>query len=57
MTNIKAEAIESSIKIARRYAYEIKQIQYNQAEMIFTKGHNWGKTLAACSASADPKIH
>jgi ornithine--oxo-acid transaminase len=57
MANIKAEAIESAIKATRRWAYEVKLVQNNSAEMVFMKGHNWGKTLAACSASNDPRVH
>ena len=57
MTNICAEAGESAIKFARRWGYEIKQVQQNQAKIVFAKNHFWGKTHAARASSVDAVIH
>jgi hypothetical protein len=34
----KKEAGESAIKIARKWAYEVKGVPSNQAEVLFAKG-------------------
>ena len=55
MMNSGVEAGESAIKIARRWAYDVKKVPDNQAKVIFAKGNFWGRTIAACGSSDDPE--
>lgn len=52
--NTGAEAVETAIKAARRWAYEVKGIENNKAEIIAAKGNFHGRTLQAISLSNDP---
>ncbi len=52
--NTGVEAAETSIKLARKWAYKKKGIPANCAKIIFAEGNFWGRTLAAISASTDP---
>lgn len=52
--NTGVEAGESAIKLARRWGYVKKNVQPNQAAILFAKGNFWGRTLAACASSDDP---
>ncbi|MCA0237392.1 MAG: ornithine--oxo-acid transaminase [Bacteroidetes bacterium] len=52
--NTGVEGGETAIKLARKWAYEVKGIPANQAKIIFVEGNFWGRTLAAISASTDP---
>ena len=52
--NTGVEAGETAIKLARRWAYEVKGVKEYNAKIIFAKGNFWGRTLAAISASNDP---
>lgn len=54
LMNTGVEAGESAIKLARRWAYEVKKTPANQAKVVFAKGNFWGRTLAACASSDDP---
>jgi ornithine--oxo-acid transaminase len=54
LMNTGVEAGESAIKLARRWAYEVKKTPVNQAKVIFANGNFWGRTLAACASSDDP---
>ncbi len=49
------EGSETSVKFARRWAYTVKGIPDGQATMVFPKHNFWGRSIAACSASDDPK--
>lgn len=51
--NSGVEAIETAIKAARRWAYEVKRIENNNAEIIAAKGNFHGRTLNAISLSND----
>jgi len=51
--NTGAEAVESAIKVARRYAYDVKGVADNQAEIIGCEGNFHGRTLGAVSLSSD----
>ncbi len=55
MMNSGVEAGESAVKIARRWAYDVKKVPDNHASIIFAKGNFWGRTLAACASSDDPE--
>ncbi|WP_156857503.1 ornithine--oxo-acid transaminase [Oceanobacillus sp. AG] len=52
--NTGVEAVETAIKAARRWAYEIKGVEDNQAEIIAAKGNFHGRTINAVSLSNDP---
>lgn len=52
--NTGVEGGETALKLARRWAYEVKGVKENQAKVVFAKGNFWGRTLAAISASNDP---
>lgn len=52
--NTGVEGGETAIKLARRWAYDVKGIKENEAKIIFAEGNFWGRTLAAISASTDP---
>jgi ornithine--oxo-acid transaminase len=52
--NTGVEGGETAIKLCRKWAYEVKGIQSNQAKIIFVAGNFWGRTLAAISSSTDP---
>lgn len=52
--NTGVEAVETAIKLCRKWAYTVKGIEENQARIIFVSGNFHGRTLAAVSASTDP---
>src|SRR5699024_10946165 len=45
--NTGAEAVETAIKTARRWAYDVKGVADNQAEIIVCKDNFHGRTMAA----------
>lgn len=51
--NTGAEAVETAIKAARRWAYDIKGVKENQAEIIVCEGNFHGRTMAAISLSTE----
>jgi len=52
--NSGVEAVETAIKLCRKWAYKKKGIAENKAKIIFVEGNFHGRTLAAISASIDP---
>jgi ornithine--oxo-acid transaminase len=52
--NTGVEAAESSVKLARRWAYDVKGVEENQAVMVFVEGNFWGRSIGAISSSTDP---
>lgn len=54
-TNTGVEAVETAIKLVRRWGYEIKGIRRNSAEIIVFGDNFHGRTLAAISASDTPE--
>ena len=52
--NTGVEGGETAVKLARKWAYEVKKVPKNQAKIIFVTGNFWGRTLAAISSSNDP---
>lgn len=52
--NTGVEGGETAVKLARKWAYEVKKVPQNQAKIIFVTGNFWGRTLAAISSSNDP---
>ncbi|KGR77328.1 ornithine--oxo-acid transaminase [Ureibacillus sinduriensis] len=51
--NTGAEAVESAIKVARRWAYDVKGVAENKAEIIGCYGNFHGRTMGAVSLSSD----
>ncbi len=52
--NTGAEAVETAIKIARKWGYEKKGIPSNQAKIIVCENNFHGRTITIISASNDP---
>lgn len=52
--NTGVEAVETAIKLCRRWAYAVKGVPENEALVVFVRGNFHGRTLAAVSASVDP---
>jgi ornithine--oxo-acid transaminase len=55
--NAGVEGVETAIKLARRWAYQVKGVKENEAKMIFADGNFHGRTVAAISASTDPSSY
>lgn len=52
--NTGAEAVETAIKTARRWAYEVKGVEDNKATIIACVDNFHGRTMGALSLSSDP---
>ncbi|MBJ6369465.1 ornithine--oxo-acid transaminase [Snuella sedimenti] len=52
--NTGAEAVETALKICRRWAYEVKGIEENQADIIVCENNFHGRTTTIISFSNDP---
>ena len=53
--NTGVDAVETAIKLARRWAYDVKGIAENAAPIIVFANNFHGRTINAISASSDPK--
>ncbi|KAI6231751.1 Ornithine--oxo-acid aminotransferase [Aphelenchoides besseyi] len=53
--NTGVECCETAVKLARRWAYEVKGVAENEARVVFAHGNFWGRSIAAVSASTDPE--
>ncbi len=51
--NTGAEAVETAIKTVRRWAYDVKGVADNQAEIIACEGNFHGRTMTAVSLSSE----
>ena len=51
--NTGAEAVETAIKAARRWAYKTKKVEANKAEIIVAEGNFHGRTTTIISFSTD----
>ena len=51
--NTGAEAVETAVKTARRWSYDVKGVAENQAEIIACVGNFHGRTMTAVSLSSD----
>ncbi|WP_040203863.1 ornithine--oxo-acid transaminase [Neobacillus jeddahensis] len=51
--NTGAEAVETAVKAARRWSYDVKGVKENQAEIIACVGNFHGRTMTAVSLSSD----
>ena len=52
--NTGAEAVETAIKLCRKWAYEKKGIEENQAVIVVCEGNFHGRTTTIVSFSSDP---
>ncbi|MES2837644.1 MAG: ornithine--oxo-acid transaminase [Bacteroidota bacterium] len=52
--NTGAEAVETAIKLARKWGYEKKKVAENQAKIIVCEHNFHGRTISIISASTDP---
>jgi len=52
--NSGAEAVESALKVARKWAYQVKGVPKDQAEIIVCADNFHGRTLAIIGFSTDP---
>lgn len=52
--NSGAEAVETALKLTRRWGYEVKKIPENQAKIIVCEENFHGRTIGIISASTDP---
>ena len=52
--NSGAEAVETAMKLCKKWAYKVKGIAQHEAKIIFAHGNFHGRTQAIISASVDP---
>jgi ornithine--oxo-acid transaminase len=52
--NTGVEAVETALKAARKWAYEVKGVAADAAEVIVCSGNFHGRTLAAIAMSSEP---
>jgi ornithine--oxo-acid transaminase len=52
--NSGAEAVETAIKLARKWAYEVKKVPAGKAEIIVATGNFHGRTTTIISFSSEP---
>jgi ornithine--oxo-acid transaminase len=53
--NSGAEAVESALKVARKWGYEVKGVPDGKAEIIVAEGNFHGRTLGIIGFSTDPQ--
>ena len=51
--NTGVEAVETALKLARKWAYQVKKVEMNQAEIITCAGNFHGRTIATISFSTE----
>lgn len=52
--NSGAEAVETALKLTRKWAYEVKGVEENEAKIIVCEGNFHGRTTTIVSFSNDP---
>ncbi len=52
--NTGVEAVETALKLCKKWAYEVKGIERYKAKIIFASGNFHGRTMGVISASVDP---
>lgn len=55
--NTGVEACYSTLKIARKWGYEIKGIPTNKGRLVFAENNFWGRSFGAISSSTDPDAY
>ncbi len=54
LMNSGAEAVETALKAARKWAYDVKKVPYPEAEIIVCEGNFHGRTTTIVGFSTDP---
>jgi ornithine--oxo-acid transaminase len=52
--NTGVEAVETALKLCRKWAYDVKGVEANKAKIVFVEHNFHGRTIAVISASTDP---
>ncbi len=52
--NTGAEGVETALKLARKWAYQVKGVPENQAKIVVCSQNFHGRTISVVSASTDP---
>jgi ornithine--oxo-acid transaminase len=55
--NTGAEAVETALKLARRWGYDVKGVAADRAEIITFAGNFHGRTITIVGFSTDPDAH
>ncbi|MCX6311499.1 MAG: ornithine--oxo-acid transaminase [Bacteroidetes bacterium] len=55
--NTGVEAVETAVKLARRWGYKMKGIPDNQAKIVWVEHNFHGRTISSISASTDPSSY
>ncbi len=55
--NSGAEGVETAMKLARKWAYQVKGVDKDGAIIVFAQNNFHGRTLAVVSASTDPDCY
>lgn len=53
--NTGAEAVETALKAARKWAYTVKKVPYDKAEIIACEGNFHGRTITIVGMSTEPQ--
>ncbi|MDH3532951.1 MAG: ornithine--oxo-acid transaminase [Gammaproteobacteria bacterium] len=53
--NTGAEAVETALKTVRKWAYTVKGVEHNKAEIIACRGNFHGRTIAIVAMSDEPQ--
>ncbi|MCZ2849120.1 ornithine--oxo-acid transaminase [Modestobacter sp. VKM Ac-2978] len=53
--NTGAEAVESALKVARKWGYDVKGVPPDQATVVVMEGNFHGRTISLVSFSTDPE--
>lgn len=52
--NTGVEAVETAVKLCRKWAYEVKGVEMGMAKIVVIEGNFHGRTMTAVSLSSDP---
>lgn len=55
--NSGAEGVETAMKLARKWAYNVKGVEAGNAIIVFAENNFHGRTIAIISASSDPDCY
>src|SRR5258705_1621235 len=55
--NTGVEAVETAIKLCRKWAYEVKAVEKNKATIVVCEGNFHGRTTGVISFSSDPSAN
>lgn len=54
LQNTGCEGVETAVKIARKWGYDVKKVEKDKAMVVMCKNNYWGRSIAASSSSDDP---